>query len=377
MRYEYIVCFDDVLRQEYGLAKEFFYNLLREPIRQATGLNIGSCPTFRHYEHNLKPTFSLERFLSFFNSSWPANYHEIPPRAQTYLLENLHPKTLIVSYEMPPWLEKFCVAENIDFIDIRISPLRFARDLYICLKSNNVNFMKKFQKKEVLQEEFLLEASLMTAYGRYKPQPSLEDNALIYVGQTAKDASLVDAKGAFISIEHIDTRQSFHHQNIYYLPHPYAKDHAKKEFETLKTLCKRISFLDENIYNLLCFSGSLEFIAISSSVLQEAPYFGKKGTFLHGPICPLSGKNRYIQLHAQTIMQPIFWHNLLTPSAPKPKLKKLPLLQPNMLRQLHNAWWGYARFVSEFRYIDKEAFWLSGGNTLKQEIDSLSQRIAP
>lgn len=376
MKYTNIVCLDDLIRQEYSKAKEFFYNILREPIKQATNIDIKSSPRFDNYQNNMKDTFSIDKFLAFFDKKWNYYYHQIPTEAEEYLADNIPSNTLIISYEIPIWLEKFCEKNKIDFIDIRISPIRFARDLYICIKTNNNKLSNRLLKYKVFDEEIRLEASLLKAFGRYKPQISISNNSIVFIGQTADDASLVSEKGEFITIDDLNINEVFKDQNVYYLAHPYAKEHAKIEFDKLRKYCNKSELLENaNIYNLMSSYIDLEFIAISSSAIQEAPYFDKKCRFLHKPICPIDDNNGYIQIHFKNIIEPIFWHKILKPKQDKLKLKRLPNLQPNMLRTLHNAWWGYAKFVSEFKYIDKEAFWLSGGERLQNEINELREKI--
>ncbi|MEM0325197.1 MAG: hypothetical protein QXW35_04805 [Candidatus Aenigmatarchaeota archaeon] len=46
MKYKNIVCIDDCLRKEWWPAKNFFYDLIREPIKQATDFDIKSSPSF-------------------------------------------------------------------------------------------------------------------------------------------------------------------------------------------------------------------------------------------------------------------------------------------------------------------------------------------
>ncbi|MGE4456073.1 MAG: hypothetical protein AB7E13_03995 [Arcobacteraceae bacterium] len=376
MKYTNIVCLDDLIRQEYSKAKEFFYNILREPIKQATDIDIKSSPRFDNYQNNMKDTFSIDKFLAFFDKKWNYYYHQIPTEAEEYLADNIPSNTLIISYEIPIWLEKFCEKNKIDFIDIRISPIKFARDLYICIKTNNKKLTHRFLKYKVLNEEIKLEASLLKAFGRYKSQTPIASNSIIFVGQTADDASLVNEQGDFITVDDLNIDEIFRDKNVYYVGHPYAKEHSKLEFKNLKKYCNKIEILDDtNIYNLMSSHSELEFISISSGVIQEAPYFDKQCQFLHKPICPIDDNNGYIQIHFKNIIEPIFWHKILKPKKDKPKLKRLPDLQPNMLRTLHNAWWGYARFVSDFKYIDKEAFWLSGGNKLQNEINALQEAL--
>ncbi|MFC3095070.1 hypothetical protein DRW07_16810 [Alteromonas sediminis] len=374
MKYKQIVCIDDLVRQDFEKAKTFFYNLVREPIFQATALSLGESPRFKGSAHNLKKGFDPTVFLSLLDSPlWQENYFGVCSAAKDYLVQHIPEKTLVISYEMPVWLENILSESGIDFIDIRISPIRFARDLYIVLKSNNSKILKRLDKYQVKEEELRLESALATAYARNKVEPDVEGNGLVFIGQTAEDASLVDESGRFKSIDDYDLSSLIGNRPLYYLAHPLAGEHSENEYRKLSELTQ-VKKIDYNIYNLMASIREIEFLAISSGAIQEAKYFNKKGTHLFRPVAQIEAES-FRHIHFSNLIKPIFWHKILKIKQAKPIIDGLPNLQVDWLRSLHNVWWGYAYFKKQNCYLDKEAFDISGGNELRGQLTELAEHI--
>jgi hypothetical protein len=372
MSYKSIVCLEDFLRPEYPYAKELFFNLMREPIRQAIDIDIGSSPRFRKYTHNLNSDFDIEQFRSFCPSnSWIEYFFGIPDAAADYLVGALPPDALIISYEMPQWLETLLSRRAIPYIDIRISPIRFARDLYIALRSNVVSLMRNIEPWAVLDEEIRLEASLLTAMARHNPAPKVEDHSFVFLGQTEDDASIVNHEGRFVRLEDYEQKISSFDRQIYYLAHPFASDAHKQRESTQLSRFKPVRIIQNNIYDLLASTLNLSFMAISSGALQEAFYFDKDTVTLFKPLCPIRGSHAYYQIHFETLIKPKFWHDILKIKDTPPRCSGLPSVVPNALRTIHNMWWGYGTFVKQNSKIDKETFNLSGGNELRDQIAKL------
>jgi hypothetical protein len=98
-------------------------------------LELGFSPRSKQ-PNNLLPGFDSERFMRLAGAhakdfNWQQNLFSIPTAAEEYLGSHIAEGTLIVSYEMPPWLKRICEARGLDFIDVCTSPLRFGRDLYV------------------------------------------------------------------------------------------------------------------------------------------------------------------------------------------------------------------------------------------------------
>ncbi|MCS7231849.1 MAG: hypothetical protein RMJ67_06905 [Elusimicrobiota bacterium] len=382
LEFSCIACLDDLLREEWWPAKNFFYDLIREPIKIACGIDIKTSP--RHgEEHNLPSTFNIKHFINLCSlegiKHWWEAYYRLSEKAENYISSHILENALIISYEMPPWLEKCILKSKAYFLDIRISPLRFGSDLYIAIRTNNLLINDRLRKYIIPDEEIRLEASLMAAsvrhLRRYTSKNRSLDGSLIYIGQTAYDASLVSINGNFVRVAEFSDkiRELGKGKYLFYKPHPNAESFAKHEKEELeRILGKSIKVCYENIYTLLGSDDNIELIGISSGSLQEAKYFNKNAYILYKPICDLE---KYVQVRFNDFISPIFWYDILKPDCSPPHFTKLPSIRENHLRFLHNVWWGYSSFLIEGRHFFVECFERSGGLELKNRIIKLERDL--
>ena len=128
---------------------------------------------------------------------------------------------------------------------------------------------------------------------------------------------------------------------------------------------KKPKIMKESIYQLLAGRIELEILAISSGVLQEAPYFDRKSHHLFKPICNLDSQS-IVQIRFSNFISPSFWEKLITGEKSKNTLDT-PNIQLNQMRRLHNAYWGYADYMFE-----NDLFYR---NMLKYEIKRFSSKI--
>lgn len=299
-----IICLPDLLRGSKAFPHGFF-DLMREPIRQASGLDIGHAPD-SGLPCNLLPGFSVEEFQrraehDTSQSSWEACFHAIPQAASDYLRRHIPPDALILSFEMPPWLATLCIMHDIAFIDIRPSPLRFGRDLYIALRTNVASYHERIAAQQVLAEELYLEANELAASVRMHQQ-RLEDagryhfnldGCLVYIGQAPYDASLLsaDKPTPLNCLDFADTLSRLAQgRRILHKPHPFAQDFAATERGWLQQILgTAVNTCMQNAYQILSCHHNVALVGISSGMLQEAHWFGKTAHTLHQPFTPLGG----------------------------------------------------------------------------------------
>lgn len=386
-----IVCLPDLLRGTKAFPEGFF-DLIREPIRQACGLDIRNTPDSGS-GCNLTAGFDLQAFrqlasLEAKSFSWEANFHHIPPQAAQYLRQHIPPLALVLAFEMPPWLVELCQEQQIDFIDIRPSPLRFGRDLYIALRSNNAAICQRIGQHRVLNEELRLEAHELAASVRMHQQ-RLEDSGryqfnlndcLVFIGQAPYDASLLSSsKSSPLNCqdfaEHL--QQLAQGKRVLHKPHPFAADFARSERGMLQEiLSTEVATCWQNAYQILSCHHQVELVGISSGMLQEAAWFGKPAYILFQPFTPLADQtepdlNAYQQVHFDTWLAPGFWHAVLTPERPAPRIAKLPQRQHHHARHLLDQWWDYAKVMTWEKSLAIESFERSGGIVLRQRIEAL------
>jgi hypothetical protein len=376
MRFDTVICLDDLLRDSYWPAKAFIYDLLRVPVFKAAGLHIGSSP--RHGQaSNLRPGFAATRFARLAgagagDTDWARTYHCLPEPAAAYLSAHLPDRALVLGYEMTPALQRVLDDHGTAWLDIRLSPLRFASDLYLALRSNRAELDLAIHRHAVQPMEVMAEASLLAARlryrRRYEPRDATLQGLCVYIGQTEHDASLLDASGRFVrAADHADTLRQLAAQGpLHYKPHPLGGEFAVAERQTLARLIGRdLPTCGIDTYELLCAEEDVSLVGISSGALQEAAWFGRRSFTLMPPLCQPrfdAGLEQpgHLQVASHVFMSEPLWADVLdAPAGDAPMLQLPP--QANRLRELHNTWWGYSTAMLRHNAFQREAFELSGG----------------
>ena len=389
LAYDTIVCLDDLLRDAYWPAKEFIYDLVRAPIFNACGLNIGKGPR-KGQRNNLLPGFEAERFIQLCDgggdAGWAQRYNAVPDAATAYLAQHLPPKALVLSYEMPPWLRKLLDAAGCDWIDLRMSPLRFGADLYLGLRTNNPRLYAAAHAFSVTAPEVAAEAALLAAKLRYRlryePTDGAANETCVYIGQTESDASLITDDGRFVrAIDHADTLRKLAAAGpLQYKPHPLGGEFARKEQNELERIThKRVALCETDTYELLAREDKLILVGLSSGVLQEAAWFGRESYALFRPICvprfdATHDAEGYLQLASHQFMSQPLWSAVLGSAGAQPPLVLPP--RANHLRELHNTWWGYSTAMLRHSEFQREAHTLFGGTRHEEALQRCEADLA-
>lgn len=392
MRYSTIVCLDDLVRDAFWPAKEFIYDLIRVPLFQASGLNIHKSPR-REQRNNLKPGFSAEKFLSLVGprgdaTPWESVYHRLPQPAADYLARHLPENALVISYEMTPALRGLLDARQVDWIDLRLSPLRFASDLYVGLRTSSPEIYAAAFAHSVSATEVMAEASLLAARlryrRRYEPVKGAFDNVCVYLGQTENDASLLNDQGRFVrAADHADTLKKLAAiGGLQYKAHPMGGEFATAERLALERMVDaRVPLCELPTYELLACEDDISFAGISSGALQEAAWFGRPTYAMLQPLCvprfeaDFSAEG-YLQIASHVFMSEPLWAAALGTTGRNAQPLVLPP-RANHLRELHNTWWGYASVTLARSEYNREAFAQAGGrrqgDTLRRLEGELTQ----
>jgi acetyltransferase-like isoleucine patch superfamily enzyme/SAM-dependent methyltransferase len=403
MNWNCIACIEDIVRPR-ELLGGFplpLFTLISEPIRQATGQNIlfeadaGIPAALQQFGGQAFSRSEFEALLaSEGEKTWEQFNFEIPAAARDYLYRCIPLGTLLLGVEIADWLKSWCKEANIDYLDLRISPLRFARDFYVAINTNNKAIYERLRPTGILREEVALEATAMSA-SALKHQWELDrrniypldlDDTLIYIGQTSVDAAIIGEAGKHLRCQDFSSKlqeiASRPWRRVMYKPHPCDNGFANEEKKILEDILHRpISLCHNNGYQLLASAAKVELISISSGLLQEAEFFAKPAHWLHKPLVPLAWANEpysagcYLQIHFEDILAPSLWHKMLAPDAPAPLIPRLPDVVPNYGRELLDAWWDYSKFKLWQRSLWTESFERSGGAVLRQRVEMLEQGL--
>lgn len=348
---------DDLLREQYVWARGFIYTAIEEPIRQAGILS----PDTRHFPHErgLSEGFDERSFKALCGSAdWTKHHNAVPRAAEDYLISHIPSGTLVLGYEMPPWLLRMLERRMIPYVAIRISPIRFARDLYLIIQSNIPGAHERISHLGVSDADVRIEAGLLRASARQKPVRKRVEkhlaNSTLFVGQTRRDASLTADDGRILTID--DFRQQIldagSHRRFCYKPHPYDGRFAREEHRNLeKLLGRKVPVIKGNIYQLMASTVDFDLMTISSGTTQEAPYFNRVGKTLHRHVCnPHSEQSSRVGF--LDLCSPQLWALLIGLDASGLASSSLSRVSDNLMRRLHDAWWGYSEYM-----IDSDQFW--------------------
>lgn len=384
-----IICLPDLLRISQRRYTNGFFDLVREPIRQGAGLEIGYSPELPR-PSSLLPGFDAGEFRSLTNvdtghsdyfQQIASNYYTITPKAEEYLFQHIPENSLLLTFEIPPWMANACHSRGIDFISFSISPVRFSSDLYPAIRTSSENIYQRLREHIVPEEEIRLEAATLAANVRMHKHGleqwrnySFKDlnNSLIFLGQQHIDASLLAPGGISLRFnDYADAIRSLSHgKRILYKPHPFAQETEKKEIETLAEITGMQPELCQlNAYQLLSTYDNLELVGLSSGLLQEAKYFEKTAHTLFQPFIPLTDAkthqpDKYLQIYFQTLLSPAFWHTVLAPQRSVPVTTRFPTASHNHAREIFDVWWDYSKVMTWERQLPLEIV-LRGSETLK------------
>jgi hypothetical protein len=213
-------------------------------------------------------------------------------------------------------------------------------DLNFCLYSNDENINKKLLKERLSSKKKFEKANQIIENRKVeKPEKiSAELSANLIVTQSLEDKSLVkDNKYLRLSdfkeeILKISQRFSCN----YILKHPNL---IESEFQTLfeNLDIPNLKAIDGNTYEIISSQNLKHLTSISSSLLEEAKYFGKDITYLYQPVVD----HRYVCLN-QAIFKASFWQEIMGSS----KCSAYVFIHhDNYFRNLFGSAWGYHSFL--------------------------------
>ena len=395
LKHKKIVCIPDLLL---NIRSGFdgYFDLIREPIRQGCHIDIGYTLGGAK-SSTVIADFDLNKFRKLAGCNSPEDiskvrattYYKIPESAVNYLFSHLPFNSLILSFEMPPWLKHACIANQVDYLDARHSPLQFGRDLYIALDTSQQVLRQRITSQAVGEEELRLEAALLGANIRAhrkrlqenKRQTFDLENALVYIPQSPRDDALLTEGGRFQKSEDFleQLQELCAHRTLLcmtdYLDESQAYVSEQERAALSSFLGIQVAPCPQNAYQILSAEENVALVGISAPILQEAPWFDKEVYQLGKPLTPLENEESsgFLQIRFQDILAPEFWHQLLTPESAPPRLARLPWIDRNHGREMLEVWADQEKVINWERQQPLRAFERSGGIVLRRRVSSLEK----
>lgn len=393
-----VVALPDLLRDTRAFPWAIF-DLIREPLAQGCGIRLASTPD-SDLPSALAEGFEVSEFCRLagvtaddVNGGWHRGYHRLPAVAATYLAAHMPADACVLACEAADWLIAFCRDRHIPCLDIRPAPLRFGRDLYMALRTEQASWYARIEPYGVSDEELRLEAGILGANVRMHKRRleeagrfdfSLPADSLVFIGQAPYDASLLDPQGQPLKVDDYaqQIRELAADRPFFHKAHPMATAFADQERSALARIVGRpVQTFSQNAYQLMTCA-DVGLVGISSGMLQEARWFDCPATLLFKPCVALRAdapaRGEHFQMvHFASLLAPSFWHALLTPEGPLPVLGELPSISHHHARQTFDQWWDYSKVLTWQRAIPYESFNRHGGVALRERLDALERRVSP
>lgn len=291
--------------------------------------------------------------------------------------------SFIVCHEMPPVFKKICNILGLFYIDIRVHPVRYLDDHMFGMATNHPEVFENLKYYLVDNTLFYLYANMFKTTADFYDL-KLDTNSALIVGQTNVDAALYENGKVHTIFEYEDVIREMGKQytTVYYKPHPFNKD-LKEIYAFLKQF-PFIKIINENIYYLLSDEKIKAVYAISSGVLTEAEYFGKKAYPLYKKYLNYTydkgstfDPDLYITVK-DSFYNPLFWWNVLKGIVEtKEDCCDIQLpIRPNRMRAALNDYWGNTPLDPEVITVQKESKSLLDTEYYEKKISSLQQQIA-
>lgn len=271
---------------------------------------------------------------------------ELPPAAVESLRPYFDP-SIVVGFELPDVLLRAFLRLGIDYVDLTIHPARFLDDIIFGIRTSIPEAFEALKRRGISEEIFHIHAGLHQATVSRMAPLLIPPDSCLCVGQTRVDKSLV-SNGQILSL--LDYLEDFkriatRHTRTFFKPHPYAEGQE----EILRALRKLadVEVTHDNVYRLLCDDQITEVFGISSSVVYEAGFFGKKATYLYRNPITLAGPEAVFDPWAYVpvgddLLSPRFWADLLRTRcdvADCPEIRLAP--KTSRLRVSLQSHWGY------------------------------------
>jgi len=208
---------------------------------------------------------------------------DLAPLLDAGLLPRLAPRQLVIGWGMPPSLMHWVDRQGASFIDIEISPVRFASHLAFCARTNDRRIEAVLGNWRIDEEACWNEATATHGYFSRRSASQLFSPGLrlgLFCGQSAIDLALVRDGRIARPIDALDkARELARSVDLLVIkPHPYEPD--LRHVAELAAQIPNTAWTDANIYALLC-ADNMEFVCgLSSGALHEATYFMKPAVHL-------------------------------------------------------------------------------------------------
>lgn len=330
--------------------RRWFKDLLARPISQATG----HPPKSFASSLTDKSKLSRKRFFQLSGIELKDVMHfwfddqTITVESVRYLNRFLPKGSILIGYELGEPTRKILDRAGVRYIDIWLHPIRFYEDVLFGFSSGTRSVFEGLKKFHLSDENFWLYADRLRIQlykGWRRDERELAPGSALLVGQTLEDKALC-RDGKMLSM--LDFRGEVEtlaaeYSKVYYSRHPFVKKGDEAVLDWLATF-KNVELTHEPAYHLIANPAIKKVAALSSSVVHEARFFGKKTEFFYKPIFTL-GKRfglDYLTVY-QEFISAHFWAEALRPIYPVRECSRISFADgKDKLRDMLAFYWNWS-----------------------------------
>ncbi len=332
------------------------YSLLKIVIREAIGLEpilITECRNASGESFSRKRFFELSGITDPAPSYYLYDMARIGPPSWEYFTSFFGPDTFFVASEFGMDLREKLTELGIRYVNFWFHPYKLLNDAFFMVGTNAPDLFRKLEAHRVSQGRLRFYAGYYSELIRrrhFLDKLQIADNCCIFAGQTYEDKSISTGTRYLNITDYADKVSELvrTYTRVYYVPHPSAG--SNEAVDAFLAATPGVEVL-KNVptYYLLASPKVKKVVALSSSILYEAEFFGKETEYLFRPLFKIDedfSLNTFVSIY-QDYFSTDFWQDLLD-IRPKekdvrPDRDGLPLLarDAEMFRDLLGLSFGY------------------------------------
>lgn len=346
-------------RDKWSKNTHWLLHILRTPIQYASRLPI------EILEWDTTTNFKGEEVFDRFGQTTDVNgwinlYYQktIPDRVIAYF-EPILANSIVMGFEIPPYLMKICDALSIPCIGIMWDPIRFMDDVFFSFNTNHPAIFEQLLSYQL--PNFQIEQSVNFHRARhYRKGTSIELEGALILGQSGIFPALIENKKIkTLTNASSQIKQLSNTGKVWFKKHPFDLSTAHSA-DSLNKLGIQLLEQEYNTYDLFCASTLDKITALSSGAVLEAQFFGKEAyTFVepyyqyYQAFTKHSTQTRISVFSA--FHQVNFWANILRPILGEvyKTNDELPF-KANRLRHANCSFWGYQEPKNEQVVVNYE-----------------------
>lgn len=247
-------------------------------------------------------------------AAWAQNYDAKDFDCVDWYVQQLCNSELVIGFELPPVIKRCIHARGQRYLDLRIHPLRFLRDLCFSATTNDPSILAALLKIGVNSLEISQQAHGFRALFRRRLMPifAIPPGLPVLVGQTAIDSAIIQ-DGHFMNwSDYADRLQTELNDfdSLVFMEHPSQPNNTRITEFLRSSLEKTIISTNVNSYGVLLSNKSIpKVITLSSSLGVEAQAMGFDTKFLLA-----DPRNKFLVLDCDLAAEIPIGHGLFKPS---------------------------------------------------------------